>query len=224
MQKNSLFTYTLLILSSLVLLFILAPLGGMLLDTSGAELLETVTDKDVQQSIWRTLWISFAATFFFAFGSVPLAWLLARKKFPGKSIVQGIIDLPVVLPHTAAGIAVLGFISRDGMLGKAADTIGLTLINNPAGIALAMAFLLGLINAIIRPILVLLSCGCIVATLGLFMLVINTISLLLAERLGAALGLGFNIDGFWPAFYGSVLISVVSWLLSIFLIGDNERK
>jgi molybdate/tungstate transport system permease protein len=140
MQKNSLFTHVLLILSSLVLLFILAPLGGMLLDTSGAELLETIRDKDVQQSIWLTLWISFAATFFFSFGSIPLAWLLARKKFPGKNIVQGIIDLPVVLPHTAAGIAILGFISRDGMLGKAADVVGLTLINNPAGIALAMAF------------------------------------------------------------------------------------
>ena len=57
-----------------------------------------------------------------------------------KNIVQGIIDLPVVLPHTAAGIAVLGFISRDGLLGKVANSVGLTLINNPAGIALAMAF------------------------------------------------------------------------------------
>jgi molybdate/tungstate transport system permease protein len=65
---------------------------------------------------------------------------MARKEFPLKSVVQGLIDLPVVLPHTAAGLAVLGFISRDGFLGKAADSIGLTLVNNPAGIALAMAF------------------------------------------------------------------------------------
>jgi molybdate/tungstate transport system permease protein len=129
-----------LLLSSLVLLLILAPLAGMFLHTGGSELLETVSDSDVRQSIWLTLWISFAATFFFAFSSIPLAWILARKKFPGKSIVQGIIDLPIVLPHTAAGIAILGFISRDGMLGKAADAVGLTLINNPAGIALAMAF------------------------------------------------------------------------------------
>jgi molybdate/tungstate transport system permease protein len=138
--RNNLFSAVMLLLSSLVLLLILAPLAGMFLHTGGKELLETVTDSDVRQSIWLTLWVSFAATFFFAFGSIPLAWLLARKKFPGKSIVQGIIDLPVVLPHTAAGIAILGFISRDGMLGKAADSIGLTLINNPAGIALAMAF------------------------------------------------------------------------------------
>ncbi len=140
MLKNNPFNLVLLLLSSLVLLFILAPLAGMFIHTGGTELLETVNDKEVQASIWLTLWVSFAATFVFAIGAIPLAWLLARKKFMMKNVVQGIIDLPVVLPHTAAGIAILGFISRDGLLGKAADTVGLSLINNPAGIALAMAF------------------------------------------------------------------------------------
>ena len=131
MIKYSPFNWITLLLSSLILLFILAPLAGMFLHTSGAELFETVIDKEVQESIWLTLWVSFAATFLFAIGSVPLAWLLARKKFPLKNVVQGIIDLPVVLPHTAAGIAILGFISRDGLLGKTAGLFGLTLINNP---------------------------------------------------------------------------------------------
>jgi len=140
MLKNNPFNLVLLLLSSLVLLFILAPLAGMFINTGGSELLETVNDREVRASIWLTLWVSFAATFFCAIGAIPLAWLLARKKFPLKNVVQGVIDLPVVLPHTAAGIAILGFISRDGMLGKAADAVGLTLINNPAGIALAMAF------------------------------------------------------------------------------------
>ncbi len=139
-MKNNLFSWILLILSSLVLLFILAPLAGMFINTGGSEFIETVRDKEVQESIWLTLWVSFTATFFFAFAAIPLAWLMARKNFPLKSVVQGIIDLPVVLPHTAAGIAVLGFISRDGFLGKTADALGLSLINNPAGIALAMAF------------------------------------------------------------------------------------
>lgn len=140
MNRNSIFKWVLMILSSLVLLFILAPLAGMFLHTGGTEFLETVKDKEVQDSVWLTLWVSFAATFLFAAGAVPLAWLLARKDFPLKTLVQGIIDLPVVLPHTAAGIALLGFISRDGFLGKAAGALGLNLINHPAGIALAMAF------------------------------------------------------------------------------------
>jgi molybdate/tungstate transport system permease protein len=128
------------ILSSLVLLFIIAPLAGMFIHTGGTQFLETVKDKEVQQSIWLTLWVSFAATFIFAIGAIPFSWMLARKKFPAKNIIQGIIDLPIVLPHTAAGIALLGFISRDGLLGKIASSVGIDLVNHPSGIALAMAF------------------------------------------------------------------------------------
>jgi molybdate/tungstate transport system permease protein len=140
MNRNSIFTWVLMILSSLVLLFILAPLAGMFIKTGGVQFLETVKDPEVQQSVWLTLWVSFAATFIFGLGAVPLAWLLARKEFPLKNVVQGIIDLPIVLPHTAAGIALLGFISRDSLFGKMASAIGLQLVNHPAGIALAMAF------------------------------------------------------------------------------------
>jgi molybdate/tungstate transport system permease protein len=138
MNRNTLFSWLLMILSSLVLLFILAPLAGMFIHTGGREFLETVKDREVQQSVWLTLWVSFAATLFFAAGSIPLAWLLARKDFPLKNVVQGIIDLPIVLPHTAAGIALLGFISRDGFLGKMASSVGLDLVNHPSGIALTV--------------------------------------------------------------------------------------
>ena len=140
MFKNTPFSWILLFLSSLVLLFILAPLTGMFLKTSGSELLTTIRDREVLDSIWVTLWISFTITLIFSIGAIPLSWLLARREFPLKSVVQSIIDLPVVLPHTAAGIAILGFISRDGFLGRIADSVGLTLINHPGGIALAMAF------------------------------------------------------------------------------------
>ena len=140
MNRYGPFNWIVLFLSSLVLLFILAPLLGLFLNTGSKELFATVNDKTVQESILLTVWVSFAATFFFAIGAVPFAWLLARKDFPLKSVIQGIIDLPVVLPHTAAGIALLGFISRDGLLGKAASSVGLNLVNNPSGIALAMAF------------------------------------------------------------------------------------
>lgn len=140
MNRYGPFNWFLLLLSSVVLLFLIAPLAGMFLHTGSKELFETVGEKDVQESIILTVWVSFAATLFFSIAAIPFAWLLARKRFPLKSVVQGIIDLPVVLPHTAAGIALLGFISRDGLLGKAASLIGLNLVNNPAGIALAMAF------------------------------------------------------------------------------------
>ena len=140
MNKQGPFHWIFLILSSLVLMFILAPLAGLFIHTGAGQFFETANDKEVQQSIWLTLWVSFAGTLLFAFGAVPLAWILARKRFPLKNIVQGLTDLPIVLPHTAAGIALLGFISREGLLGKAASSIGLNLVNHPSGIALAMAF------------------------------------------------------------------------------------
>ena len=140
MNRYGPFNWILLLLSSLVLLFLIAPLAGLFIHTGSKELFETAGDKAVQESIMLTVWVSFAATLFFSIGAIPFAWLLARKNFPLKSVVQGIIDLPVVLPHTAAGIALLGLIAREGPLGKAASLIGLNLVNNPAGIALAMAF------------------------------------------------------------------------------------
>ncbi len=139
-MTRSTFHWILLILSSLVLLFILAPLAGMIIDTSGSEFMETIADSEVRSSVWITLSVAFVTTLFFSLGAVPLAWLLARYNFPGKRVVQGLVDLPVVLPHSAAGIALLGFISRDGLLGKAASLAGLNLVGNTAGIALAMAF------------------------------------------------------------------------------------
>lgn len=140
MSRKSTFHWVIIVLSSLVLLFILAPLVGLVIKTSSAEFFETVTDKEVQDSVWLTLSVAFITTLIFAIGAVPFAWLMARYNFRGKRVLQGLIDLPVVLPHSAAGIALLGFISRDGLLGKIAATLGINLVGNPAGIALAMAF------------------------------------------------------------------------------------
>ncbi|WP_066628467.1 ABC transporter permease [Labilibacter marinus] len=127
-------------LGGLLLLFIVAPLTGMVLSTSPSSFFEVVQNKEVIDSIKLTILTSFGGTLFFAFLIIPLAYLMARKEFPGKKIISGIIDLPIVIPHSAAGIAVLGFISRDSVIGKAADSVGLNLIDHPIGIALAMAF------------------------------------------------------------------------------------
>lgn len=140
MKKIGTLNIIFIFLGALVLLFIIAPLLGMFLKTSSSEFFQTAKDVEVQNSIILTLSVSFFGTIFFAIGSIPLAYLLARKEFFGKRIVQGIIDLPIVIPHSAAGIAVLGFISRDTAIGKIADQFGLNLVGHPIGIALAMAF------------------------------------------------------------------------------------
>jgi len=134
------FQLFLILLSGIVLLFIVGPLVGMFIATSPDQIFESSRDPEVQRSIGLTLWVSMAATLFFALGGIPLAYLLARHDFALKRFVLGIIDLPIVIPHSAAGIAVLGFVTRDSYLGKFGSMIGLDFVGAPAGIAVAMAF------------------------------------------------------------------------------------
>ena len=127
-------------LGGLVLLFIISPLLGMFLSTTPIQLFETSKDPEVLKSIWLTLRVSFLGTVFFAVGAIPLSYFLARSNFKLKKLINGIIDIPIVIPHSAAGIAILGFISRDSVLGKIASSVGLNFVGHPVGIALAMAF------------------------------------------------------------------------------------
>lgn len=79
--------------------------------------------------------------------------------------------------------------------------------------ALVTAFFLGVVNAVIRPILVLLTLPLTVLTLGVFLLIINGLMLWLVSLLVS----GFHVNGFWGAVLGAILISLVSWILSRFV-------
>ncbi|MDP2038902.1 MAG: ABC transporter permease [Ignavibacteria bacterium] len=127
-------------LGGIVLLFILAPIAGMYLNTSIGSITNAIGDEEVRDSVWLSLWTSMAGTILFSFLAIPFAYLLARKNFPLKSLVNGIIDLPIIIPHSAAGIAVLGILTRDSWFGRGAEVFGVKFIGNPAGIIMAMAF------------------------------------------------------------------------------------
>jgi len=77
-----------------------------------------------------------------------------------------------------------------------------------------VALVFGVVNAIIRPIVIFLSLPLEILTLGLFTFVINALMLLLTSAISQRLSLGFHVDGFWHAFLGALVISVVSFLLS----------
>jgi putative membrane protein len=87
-----------------------------------------------------------------------------------------------------------------------------------------MALLFGLVNAFVRPFLTLMSCPLIIMTMGVFLLVINGFLMLLAARLAAVFGVGFYVDGFGAAFWGALVVSVVSFFLNLFLRDDGEHK
>ena len=86
---------------------------------------------------------------------------------------------------------------------------------------LIVAVIFGLVNAIVRPILKGMTCAITVFTLGLFIFVINALMLLLTSFIARQFDIGFTVDGFLPALLGSIVISVVSVVLSIF-IPDKE--
>jgi len=87
-----------------------------------------------------------------------------------------------------------------------------------------MAIILGLVNAVIRPILKLLSCPLIILTLGLFVLVINGFTLWLASLIAVQwFHVGFYVDGFWAAFLGALIVSLVSVVLTA-LFGDEKQR
>jgi len=87
-----------------------------------------------------------------------------------------------------------------------------------------MALVLGLVNALIRPILKMLSCGVIILTLGLFVFVINAGTFMLASWIAQTwLDVGFYVSGFPAALLGSIIVSIVSVILSSILIDDKEK-
>ena len=78
-----------------------------------------------------------------------------------------------------------------------------------------LALIFGVINALLNPLLKLLTCPLILLTLGLFTLVINTFLFYLAGYIGRAFGVGFTVDGFWSALLGSIIVTIVSVVLSL---------
>ena len=89
---------------------------------------------------------------------------------------------------------------------------------------LGVALVFGLVNALVRPLIKLLTCPLIILTLGVFLLVLNALMLWLTAELSGALGLGFHVAGFWSAFWGALLISIVSAVLNLVFGGDRKRE
>jgi putative membrane protein len=91
------------------------------------------------------------------------------------------------------------------------------------GTLLAVAVIFGLINAFLKPLIKVVGCAFYVLTLGLIALVVNGLLLWLTSVIAEHLKLPFHVTGFWPAFWGAIIVGVVSWLLNL-LIGDNRRR
>lgn len=88
---------------------------------------------------------------------------------------------------------------------------------------IVVALIVGIVNAVIKPIVKTIGCLFYILTLGLIGLVVNGLLLWLASWVAGKLKLPFHITGFWPAFWGAIVVGLVSWLLNL-LIGDDRRR
>ena len=91
------------------------------------------------------------------------------------------------------------------------------------GTLLAVALIFGLINATLKPLIKVIGCAFYVLTLGLAALVVNGLLLWLTSVIAGDLTLPFHVTGFWPAFWGAIIVGLVSWLLNL-LIGDKRKR
>jgi putative membrane protein len=90
-----------------------------------------------------------------------------------------------------------------------------------AGTFLAVAVIFGLINAVLKPIIKVFGCAFYVLTLGLIAFVVNGLLLMLTSKIAEELKLPFEVTGFWPAFWGAIVVGVVSWLI-LLVLGEDD--
>ena len=121
--------------------FVLAPLFALSATQTPASLGRVAQMAEVQQAIGLSIEASLIAVIIAALAGVPFAYGLARSQWPGRSVVDAIVDLPIAVPHTVAGIALLIVFGRDELLGAPADALfGLKFWGTLAGIVVAMLF------------------------------------------------------------------------------------
>jgi molybdate/tungstate transport system permease protein len=139
-KRNLLFNIVFSVLSGSLLLFIVLPVISILLGTTPQSLWLALTDQEVLRSISLTFSAAALATLLVLLTGVPLAFQLARRKFRGKRLVEALVNLPIVIPHTAAGIALLLVFGRRGLLGQWLTPLGIAFTDNFSGIVVGMSF------------------------------------------------------------------------------------
>jgi len=138
--KREFFIWVNVFSGAIVLAFILFPLIQMVTTTSFESLKETIKDRDVINSIWLSIYASsLAAIISFVVGT-PFAYLLARKNFWGKRLVESIVDLPIMIPHPVVGIAILGLAGKNHWLGNMMQQVGIHIMGTVTGIVTVLTF------------------------------------------------------------------------------------
>jgi molybdate transport system permease protein len=120
--------------------FFLLPLTGLIVHAPWSNAIRELTRPAALDALRLSLIVSFSSLLLsFVFG-LPLAWLLSRKRFPGRRLLRGLVLVPMVLPPVVGGVALLTAFARFGLLGAALERVGITLPFTPAGAVVAATF------------------------------------------------------------------------------------
>jgi len=126
--------------ASLLLLFLAAPLAELVVSGGSQGLRALGTDAELRNALLLTAVTATTATLLGLLAGTPIAYVLARRAFPGRAALAALLDLPVLIPHPVAGIALLLALGRHTAVGSVLIAAGLRITGTPAGIVSAMLF------------------------------------------------------------------------------------
>lgn len=127
------------VLGAVLVMFLTVPIFTSL-GSSAPGLADVLTDGRTLNAIWTSFYCAFLATVFMFVLGVPFAYLFVRNNFPGKSVLDSLIDIPILIPHNAAGIALLFVLTPGSPIGSMFSALGISFLDSVWGIVLGMAF------------------------------------------------------------------------------------
>jgi len=137
MKNKEIYKLIFYFLSGLLVLFFIYPIAKLIYNAGILNIFKSLTEKEVYNSIFMTFYVSFSSVIIALIMGVPLAYILARYNFRGKSFIEAVIDLPAMIPHTAAGIAILLAYNNTALN----NYFKIQIIDSRIGIMFAMVFL-----------------------------------------------------------------------------------
>jgi molybdate transport system permease protein len=140
MSGSRVFAAVLFVAMAVTLAFLVLPVVAIFTDTSPRELLDSLDDPVARDALWLSLKTTVIALAIILVVGTPAAYALATRRFRGRAIVQTLVELPLVLPPAAAGIALLAALGPNGILGGLLDDAGIELVLQTAGVVVALVF------------------------------------------------------------------------------------
>lgn len=125
---------------SLFLLFLAAPIAELVASAGVSGVHKLATDAELRGALWLTALTATVATLLGIAGGTPLAYLLARRPFRARAVLAAVLDLPLLIPHPVAGIALLLVLGRESAVGRLLLEAGIRVAGSPVGIVCAMLF------------------------------------------------------------------------------------